>query len=63
MNDGKAFAVRGLSLCGKTLDIEITGTGTKAKFCLNGRTLEDGFVPWNMLKEKHNLLSIEVEGR
>ena len=63
MNDGKAFAVRGLSLCGKKLDIEITGTGTKAKFRLNGRTLKDGFVPWNMLNEKRNLLSIEVEGR
>ncbi len=61
MNDGKPFAVRGLSLRGKTLDVEMSGTGTKARFRLNGVSLADGCLPWNLLKPGCNVLDIEVQ--
>ena len=58
MNDGKPFAVRGLSLRGTALDIEMSGVGSSARFALNGETLPDGFIPWAKLREGRNLLAI-----
>ena len=62
MNDGKPFAVRGLSLQGRTLDVEMTGTGTEASYSLNGNALDDGFVPWNRLKPGSNIVKITMRG-
>ena len=62
MNDGKPFAVRGLSLRGTTLDIEMSGAGPSARFSLNGETLPDGFIPWAKLRHGRNLLAITLIG-
>ncbi len=62
MNDGKPFAVRGLSLRGRTLDIEMSGAGPSARFALDGKTLPDGFIPWAKLRHGRNLLSITLIG-
>lgn len=62
MNDGKPFAVRGLSLRGTTLDIEMFGAGPSARFALNGKTLPDGFIPWTKLRHGRNLLAITLIG-
>ena len=62
MNDGKPFAVRGLSLRGTTLDIEMSGAGSSARFALNGETLLDGFIPWAKLRAGRNLLAITLTG-
>lgn len=60
MNDGIPFAVRGLSPRGVTLDVEMTGSGSAARFSLNGEPLADGFVPWAKLRDGRNLLSIII---
>ena len=62
MNDGKPFAVRGLSLRGTALDIEMSGAGSSARFALNGETLPDGFIPWAKLRHGRNLLAITLIG-
>ena len=62
MNDGKPFAVRGLSLRGTALDIEMSGAGSSARFALNGETLPDGFIPWAKLRHGRNLLAITLTG-
>lgn len=62
MNDGKPFAVRGLSLRGTTLDIEMSGAGSSARFSLDGETLPDGFIPWAKLCHGRNLLAITLIG-
>ena len=62
MNDGKPFAVRGLALRGTTLDIEMSGAGSSARFALNGETLPDGFIPWAKLRRGRNLLAITLIG-
>ena len=62
MNDGKPFAVRGLSLRGTTLDIEMSGAGPSARFSLDGETLPDGFIPWAKLRHGRNLLAITLIG-
>lgn len=50
MNDGRPFAVRGLTVRGTTLDIKLHGYGSCASYVLDGTTLEDGFVPWTALR-------------
>lgn len=60
MNDGKPFAVRGLTLRGKTLDVEMSGIGMNARFSLNGEPLDGDFIPWAKLCEGRNLLTIAV---
>lgn len=60
MNDGMPFAVRGLTVRGKTLDVKMSGTGARASYLLNGQTLADGFVPWSALKRERNTLKIEM---
>lgn len=60
MNDGMPFAVRGLTVRGKTLDVEMSGTGARASYFLDGQTLADGFVPWSALKRERNTLKIEM---
>ncbi|MBQ3747920.1 MAG: hypothetical protein II863_11000 [Kiritimatiellae bacterium] len=62
MNDGRAFAVRGLSLRGTTLDIEMSGAGPSARFALDGETVPDGFIPWAKLRHGRNLLAITLIG-
>lgn len=61
MNDGKPFAVRGLQLRGKTLDVEMSGIGTNASYSLNGAALDGGFIPWNCLKHSSNTLKIKMQ--
>ncbi len=61
MNDGLPFAVRGLSLRGKTLDVEMQGSGSVADFTLNGKPLKDGFVPWSSFKPGRNILKINIQ--
>lgn len=62
MNDGRPFAVRGLALRGKTLDVEMSGAGAHASYALNGETISGGFVPWTKLRGGRNLLAITVSG-
>ena len=62
MNDGRAFAVRGLSLRGTTLDIEMSGAGTGALYSLNGNALDNCFIPWNRLKPGPNIVKIKMRG-
>ena len=62
MNDGKPFAVRGLALCGKTLDIEMSGRGNVARFVLNGKPIEGYFVLRESLQKGRNLLKITLSG-
>jgi len=61
MNDGKPFAVRGLQLRGKTLDVEMSGIGTNASYSLNGAALDGGFVSWGCLKPSSNMLKIKMQ--
>ena len=61
MNDGKPFAVRGLQLRGKTLDLEMSGIGTNASYSLNGAALDGGFVSWGCLKPSSNMLKIKMQ--
>ena len=61
INDGKPFAVRGLQLRGKTLDVEMSGIGTNASYSLNGAALDGGFIPWNCLKHSSNTLKIKMQ--
>ena len=51
MNDGIPFAVRGLSLRGATLDVEMHGAGAadSARLALDGAPLSEPFVPWSAL--------------
>lgn len=60
MNDGKPFAVRGLTVRGATLDVEMTGAGSKAAFELNGSPLAESFVPWSALRPGRNTLVIRL---
>ena len=61
MNDGKPFAVRGLTLRGTTLDIQMSGTGSKAEYYLNNKKVAaDGFLPWSELEKGNNVLVIRV---
>ena len=61
MNDGKPFAVRGLTLRGTTLDIQMSGTGSKAECYLNNKKVAaDGFIPWSELEKGNNVLVIRV---
>ena len=62
MNDGKPFAVRGLSLRGMTLNVEMSGEGTEASYFLNGNALDNGFIPWNRLKLGSNIVKIKMRG-
>lgn len=62
MNDDRPFAVRGLALRGRTLDVEMSGTGTDASFSLNGEPLDGGFIAWEKLREGRNLLGIKLTG-
>ena len=62
MNDGKPFAVRGLSLRGRTLDVEMSGAGTGALYSLNGNALDNCFIPWNRLKPGPNIVKIKMRG-
>ena len=62
MNDGKPFAVRGLSLRGRALDVEMSGAGTEALYSLNGNALDNCFIPWNRLKPGSNIVKIEMRG-
>ena len=62
MNDGRRFAVRGLSFRGRTLDVEMSGAGTEASYSLNGNTLDNGFIPWNHLKPDFNIVKIKMRG-
>ena len=62
MNDGKPFAVRGLSLRGRTLDVEMSGAGTGALYSLNGNALDNCFIPWNRLKPGSNIVKIKMRG-
>ena len=61
MNDGKPFAVRVLSLRGRTLDVEMSGIGTNASYSLNGAALDGGFVSWGCLKPSSNMLKIKMQ--
>lgn len=61
MNDGRPFAVRGLQLRGKTLDLEMSGIGTNASYSLNGAALDGGFVSWGCLKPSSNMLKIKMQ--
>ena len=49
IGDGRPFAVSNLSLRGGKLAIRRTGSGTCAKYILNGRPLEGAFLPWTAL--------------
>ncbi len=60
MNDGKPFAIRGLTVRGTTLDIEMSGSGTCAAYTLNGKPLAEGFVPWAALQNGRNTLAINL---
>ena len=60
MNDGKPFAVRGLALRGKTLDIVMTGIGSHAALEFNGGTVEGAFIPWDRFTGGRNTLRIVV---
>lgn len=60
MNDGRPFAVRGLAVRGATLDVEMTGSGSKATYVLNGAPLAGGLVPWTALRKGRNVLKISV---
>jgi hypothetical protein len=62
MNDGKPFAVRGLSLRGMTLNVEMSGEGNEASYSLNGNALDNGFIPWTRLKPGLNIVKIEMRG-
>lgn len=60
MNDGRPFAVRGLSVRGATLDVEMTGSGTNAVCALNGVPLPRAFLPWTALRPGRNALRIRL---
>ena len=62
MNDGKPFAVRGLSLRGRTFDVEMSGAGTEPSYSLNGNALDNGFIPWNRLTPGSNIVKIKMRG-
>ena len=49
IGDGRPFAVSNLSLRGGKLAIRRTGSGTCAKYIINGRPLEGAFLPWSAL--------------
>lgn len=63
MNDGRPFAVYGLSLREKTLDIELSGTGTRAAYRFNGKDMKKGFVPWTEFVDGKNVLMIRLTDR
>ena len=60
MNDGVPFAVRGLTLRGGTLDVEMTGAGSKAACTFNGAPLAGDVIPWTAFKPGRNVLKIQV---
>ena len=61
MNDGRPFAVRGLSVRGTTLDVVLEGRGTCAASCtLDGAALPDAFVPWTALRPGGGTLHIRL---
>lgn len=60
MNDGIPFAVRGLHFRNATLDVEISGAGTadEARYTLDGAPLAEGCIPFDVLRDGANTLSI-----
>ena len=40
----------------------MSGSGTCAKYSLDGETLPDGFIPWAKLRHGRNLLAITLIG-
>ena len=55
-----AFAVRGLTLRDGTLDVEMTGAGSKATCTFNGAPLAGDVIPWTSFKPGRNVLKIQV---
>ena len=62
MADGRPFAVRGLTLRGRTLDVSVKGDGTRVTAAaLNGKPLADAsLVPWTAFADGRNVLELTL---
>lgn len=59
MNDGLPFAVRGLAVRGRRLNVTMKGAGTAATLVFNGKPC-DGFLPYAAFDRAVNTLEIQV---
>ena len=58
IGDGRPFLAEGLCFRGTSLTVSRRGKGTDADYQLNGKRIEDGFIPWSMLGNAENRLEI-----